>query len=87
MGISQRLCEVRDGRYGGSQKAMAEGWGMHESTLSRWLNRHRVPEGTWYDFLADKLGLGIEDVHRLCQEERINGMPDTALRGSLKEPT
>jgi hypothetical protein len=73
MGISQRLCGVRDRVFGGSQKAMAEAWTMHESTLSRWLNRRRVPDPTWYDFLAAKLEEDISEVHRLCQIDRLNG--------------
>ena len=70
MGISQRLCEVRDRDYGGEQKAMAEAWTIHESTLSRWIRHERVPISTWYDFLARKLGISIEEVHAACQIER-----------------
>ncbi|KKL07734.1 hypothetical protein LCGC14_2583010, partial [marine sediment metagenome] len=48
MGISQRLCEVRDRDYGGEQKLMAADWGIHESKLSRWITSERIPTHTSY---------------------------------------
>ena len=66
MSISQRLCEVRDQEYGGSQKLMAEVWKMHQPTLSRWINSERTPDSAWYDFLAEKLGTSVGEVHELC---------------------
>ena len=73
MGISQRLCEVRDRVYGGEQKAMAEAWAIHESTLSRWINGERIPTSATYDFLQRKLGISLAEVHAACQIER-NGV-------------
>ncbi|KKK68031.1 hypothetical protein LCGC14_2948130 [marine sediment metagenome] len=78
MGISQLLCEVRDRDYGGEQKAMAAAWAIHESTLSRWIRRERVPTHTSYDFLAAKLGEDVNEVHRLCQNERNQREPATS---------
>jgi len=72
--ISQRLCEVRDQEFGGLQYAMARQWGIHQSTLSRWL-RGTVPDPAWYDFLAGKLGISIAEVHEACQIERAAPVP------------
>lgn len=76
MSISHLLCEVRDRDYGGEQKAMAGAWQMHESTLSRWIRRERVPTSIWYDFLASKLGVSLAEVHRACQIQRDGGGPE-----------
>lgn len=73
MGISQRLCQIKDRDFGGKQLTMALDWDLNQSTLSRWLARDRIPEAIWYDFLAEKLGTTVEDVHRLCMAER-NGV-------------
>ncbi|KKK52376.1 hypothetical protein LCGC14_3105520 [marine sediment metagenome] len=73
MGISQLLCEVRDRDYGGEQKAMAAAWAIHESTLSRWIRRERVPTSAWYDFLQRRLDISLAEVHAACQIER-NGV-------------
>ncbi len=70
MSISQLLCEVRDRDYGGEQKAMAEAWAVHESTLSRWIRQERIPTSTWYNYLARKLGISIAEMHAACQIER-----------------
>jgi len=70
MGISQRLCEVRDREFGGKQKAMWRAWDINPSTLNRWLNADRIPDPISYDFLAAKLGLSIGDIHELCQIDR-----------------
>jgi len=70
MGISQRLREVLHERYDGNQKAMAEAWELGESTLSRWLNRRRVPDPDSYDFLCERLGETVTEVHHLCQADR-----------------
>ena len=75
MGISQRLCEVRDQEFGGKQLAMAETWGIPQPTLSRWLRRTNIPDASWYDFLAGKLGLSIGEVHELCKAERTRREP------------
>ncbi|KKN75267.1 hypothetical protein LCGC14_0382660 [marine sediment metagenome] len=68
--ISQRLCEVRDQEFGGSEKKMWKAWDVNPSTLNRWLNGERVPDATSYDLLARKLGISIEEVHAACQIER-----------------
>ena len=68
--VSQRLCEVRDRDYGRLQYMMARDWGIHQSTLSRWLRAESIPDPTWYDFLARKLGISIEEMHAACQIER-----------------
>ncbi len=78
MGISQRLCEVRDRDYGGIQKAMWKAWDLNPSTLSRWLSGERIPDPTWYGFLASKLRLSIGEVHEACQIERSEREPTTA---------
>ena len=70
MSISQMLCEVRDKDYGRKLHAMARAWDVYDSTLSRWCAKTRVPDPTWYDFLAGKLGLSIAEVHEACQIER-----------------
>ena len=70
MSISQLLCEVRDRDYGGEQKPMAAAWSINESTLSRWIRRERVPTSIWYDLLANRLGISIEEVHDACQIDR-----------------
>lgn len=81
MGISQILGEVRDKLYGGLQWRMALEWTdkktvLHQATLSRWIRSERVPDPSWYDFLAEKLSddldrpVSVEEVHRLCQNER-----------------
>ena len=70
MGISQRLRGVLHQRYEGNQKEMAQDWKLAESTLSRWLNRRRVPDPDSYDFLASRLKEPITEVHRLCQVDR-----------------
>ena len=77
MGISQRLCEVRDRKFGGSEKKMWKDWDVNPSTLNRWLHGERVPDATSYDFLAGKLGLSIEEVHEACQIGR-NGNGESA---------
>ena len=78
MGISQRLCEVRDRDYGGEQKAMAESWGLQAPTLSRWMRRERVPTAIWYSFLAARLGISVSDVHELCEQDRAAREPTIA---------
>ena len=80
-GISQWLCEVRDRDYGGKQLAMAEDWGLNQSTLSRWINRERIPTSPWYDFLAGKLGASLAEVHAACQADRPERMPTTQATG------
>ena len=70
MSISQRLCEVRDREFEGSEKKMWKAWDANPSTLNRWLNGERVPDATSYDFLADKLDISIAEVHEACQIER-----------------
>jgi hypothetical protein len=70
MSISQLLCEVRDRDFGGEQKAMAEAWGIYQSTLSRWIRRDRVPDPTWYSFLAGKFGISISEIYELCMADR-----------------
>jgi len=75
MGISQRLCEVRDQQFGGNQKAMWKAWDINPSTLNRWLNADRIPDAAAYDFLAGKLGLSIGEVHELCKAERTRREP------------
>ena len=79
MGISRRLCEVRDREFGRSQKAMWKAWDINPSTLNRWLHG-TIPDAAWYDLLAEKLGLSIGEVHELCMAGRGNkDAPDTAL--------
>ena len=80
-GISQWLYEVRDRDYGGKQLAMAEDWGVNQSTLSRWINRERIPTSPWYDFLAGKLGASLAEVHAACQADRPERMPTTQATG------
>jgi hypothetical protein len=70
LSISQKLREVRDREFGGQQYAMARAWNMHQSTLSRWLRGDRIPDATEYDFLAQRLGLEVAEVHRLCMTGR-----------------
>lgn len=68
--ISQQLCEVLEGEFEGSQKAMWKAWDLNPSTLHRWLHRERIPDSTWYDFLADKLGTSVAEVHKACRIQR-----------------
>ena len=75
MGISQRLCEVRDREFGGSQKTMANAWECSESQLSRWMKSRTVPDAISYDFLAGKLALSVGEVHELCKAERTRREP------------
>jgi len=70
MSISQMLCGVCDQEFGGVEKAMWKAWDLNPSTLNRWLHGSRVPDATWYDFLAGKLGISIAEVHAACQIER-----------------
>jgi transcriptional regulator with XRE-family HTH domain len=70
MSISQKLREVRDREFGGQQYPMARAWNMHQSTLSRWLRGQRIPDATEYDFLADRLGLSVQEIHELCKAGR-----------------
>ena len=74
LSISQRLSEVRDKEFDGKQGRRALDWRVYQATLSRWLSedpsRRQVPDATWYDFLAQKLGEDINMIHRRCQIER-----------------
>lgn len=80
MSISRKLCEVRDREFGGNQKLMAEAWSIHEPTLSRWINSKRIPEGAWYDYLAERLGTSVDEVHKLCQAERNGKLTASAAK-------
>ena len=88
MGISQRLCEVRDRKYGGKQYTMATDWKIHQATLSRWIRRDRTPDQTWYNFLSRRLSralgrkVSIEEVHRLCMADLKARMPAEPLAAS-----
>jgi DNA-binding XRE family transcriptional regulator len=83
MGISQCLEQALREQYGGRQKTMAQAWGVKEATLSRWLHRRRIPDSAWYHFLAVSLGTSVEEVHRLCQNERRERMPRPTRRTAV----
>ena len=74
MDISEKLGEVRDKHFEGSQKLMWKAWDINPSTLNRWLNRERVPGPDWYEFLSARLGVSLIEVHEMCiaaQSKRI----------------
>lgn len=75
MGISQRLCEVRDREFGGSQKDMAKTWQCSEPQLSRWMKSRTIPDAISYDFLAEKLQTSVTEIHELCKAERTRREP------------
>lgn len=59
-------------------EAFAEWLGVHRVSLSRWMNTERLPDSSYADLIADKLGPEIYDLLGLPR-------PDPRLQAIIKQ--